>query len=122
MITNISYQEKSISAALIATLVVYGSYFASGAHGLIGMIVVLVVIQIIAQIAIAVASKPEPKDERDRLIEAKAYRTGYFLLVTGVIVCMNIGINLGVNALLLALLAAEVGKSITQLYLYRRGI
>jgi hypothetical protein len=118
---NLSYQEKSIWGSLIATLIVYVRYFASGSHGLIGTIVALVVIQIICQIAIAVASKPEPKDERDRLIDAKAYRTGYFLLVAGMIVCMNIGINLGVNALLLALVTSEIGKCITQLYLYRRG-
>src|SRR5271170_6767034 len=96
---NLSYQEKSTWGSLIATLIVYGRYFASGSHGLIGTIIALVVIQIVCQIVIAIVSKPEPKDERDRLINAKAYRTGYFLLVTGVIVCMNVGINLGVNAL-----------------------
>ncbi len=119
---NLSYQEKSIWGSLIATLIVYGHYFASGSHGLIGTIVVLVVIQIICQSAIAIASKPEAADERDRLIDAKACRNGYFLLVTGIIVCMNVGVNLGVNALLMALVAAEIGKSITQLYLYRRGV
>jgi hypothetical protein len=122
MLNDITYQEKSIWGSLIATLIVYGHYFASGSHGLIGTIVVLVVIQIVCQSAIALASKPEPTDERDRLIADKACRNGYFVLVTGVIVCMNVGINLGVNALLMALVAAEIGKSITQLYLYRQGV
>jgi hypothetical protein len=81
-----------------------------------------VIIQIVAQIAIAVANRPEPKDERDRLIDAKAYRAGYLLLVTGTILCMNIVVSPTVNALLMALVASEVGKSITQLYYYRRGI
>ena len=119
---NLSYQEKSIWGSLIATLIVYGRYFAAGSHGLVGTIIVLVIIQIVCQSAIAIVSKPEPADERDRLIAAKACRNGYFLLVTGVIACMNIGINLGVNALLLALVVSEIGKSITQLYLYRRGV
>jgi hypothetical protein len=120
---NLSYQEKSIWGSLVATLLVYGRYFASGAHGgLVGTIIVLVVIQIVCQIAIAVADKPQPKDERDRLIDAKAYRTAYLILVTGIILCMNIVAAPTVNAMLLALVAAETVKSVTQLYYYRRGV
>ena len=123
MLADITYQEKSIWGQLIATLVVYGRYFISGSPGsLAGTIVLLVIIQIVAQIAIAVANRPEPKDERDRLIDAKAYRAGYLLLVTGTILCMNIVVSPTVNALLMALVASEAGKSITQLYYYRRGI
>jgi heme/copper-type cytochrome/quinol oxidase subunit 4 len=121
---SLSYQEKSIWGSLIATILVYGRYFASGSHGLVGTIVALVMIQIIFQIVIALADKPQPKDERDRLIEAKAYRIGYLLLVTGTIVCMGYGFQSGptINALLLALMASEIGKSATQLYYYRRGV
>lgn len=123
MLTDITYQEKSIWGSLIATLIVYGRYFTSGSPGgLVGTIVALVIIQIIAQTVIAVASKPEPKDERDRLIDARAYRAGYLLLVIGIILCMNIAVSPTVNALLMALVVSEVGKSITQLYYYRRGI
>jgi hypothetical protein len=35
---------------------------------------------------------------------------------------MNIVVSPTVNALLMALVASEAGKSITQLYYYRRGI
>ncbi len=120
---GLSYQEKSIGASLIATLLVYGRYFASGSNdSLVGTIVLLVVIQIVAQIAIAVAYRPEPKDERDRLIEARAYHVGYLMLVTGAVLCMNIATKPSVNALLMAVVAAEAGKSATQLFYYRRGV
>ena len=119
---NLSYQEKSIWASLIATLLVYGRYFASGSQGLVGTIVALTIIQIAAQTALALADRPQQKDERDRLIEAKAYRVGYFLLVTGAILCMNIVSRPPVKALLMAVVAAETGKSLTQLVYYRRGV
>jgi hypothetical protein len=118
---SLSYQEKSICGSLIATLVVYGRYFLFGG-GLIETIVLLVVIQILCQIAIAVLARPEPRDERDRLIEMKGYRVGYLLLVTGIIACMTVGLRPTVDALLLALVVAETGSSITQLYYYRRGV
>ena len=119
---NLSYREKSIWVSLIATLVVYGRYFALGGQGhLIGTIILLVIIQIVCQVVIAIASKPEPMDERDRLIDGRAYKCGYFILVTGMITCMNIGVRAPVSALLLALMGAEAAKSIAQLYYYRRG-
>lgn len=117
-----SYQEKSIWGSLVATVVVYGNYFARSGGNLIGTIIALVIIQVVAQIVIAIAAKPEPKDERDRLIDSRAYRNGYLLLVMGTLACMNIGVRPTVNALLMALVASEIGKSITQLYYYRRGV
>ena len=119
---NLSYQEKSIWGALIATLLVYGQYFRSSPRGnLVVTIVALVVIQIIFQTVIALADKPQPKDERDRLIDARAYKAGYLALVTGVLVSMAV-VKPTVDTLLLALIAAEVFKSVAQLVYYRRGL
>src|ERR1022692_3399050 len=94
---DMSYQEKSILGSLAAMLVVYGYYFSAalrdgggrefgnGSLGrLIFAVIALVVIQVVYHIALALESHPEPKDERDTLIESKAYRTAYFLLTTGV--------------------------------------
>ena len=125
MLADITYQEKSIWGQLIATLVVYGRYFISGSPGsLAGTIVLLVIIQIVAQIAIAVANRPEPKDERDRLIAAKAYRVAYTILVAGVLTILFISeaITPTANIIFAALVLADVGKSVTRLYYYRRGI
>ena len=80
---NLSYQEKSIWGSMIGTLLMCGYYFATG-H-LIFSVVMLIVVEIIYNIALAIRSVPEPKDERDRLIEAKAYRNAYLALVTGVV-------------------------------------
>jgi hypothetical protein len=120
IVMNLSYQEKSIWGSMVATLAVYGVYFGSGARGgLIGTIILLIIIQIVCQIAIAVVARPEPKDERDRTIERKAWRNGYVLLVTGTLVCM---LAPTARSLLLALVVSEVVKSASQLYYYRRGV
>ena len=68
--------------------------------------------------------KVEPKDERDRLIEARAYRNGYFVLASGAVWGICLGLTGVPNAriLLAVLVAAEVATWATQLYLYRRGV
>jgi hypothetical protein len=93
---DMSYQEKSILGSLIAVVAVYGYYFASvlrdasrpefdggNVARLVFTVVALVVIEVIYHIVLALESKVEPKDERDILIECKAYRNAYFLLVGG---------------------------------------
>lgn len=125
MLADISYQEKSIWGSLIATLLVYGRYYALGARGgLVGTVIALIIIEIICQIVISVANKPEPKDERDRLIAAKAYRVAYTILVAGVLTILLISeaITPTANIIFAALVLADVGKSVTRLYYYRRGI
>src|SRR5208337_5468111 len=87
---DVSYQEKSILGSLLSVAAVYGYYFVSvlrdlGRYefvgGVVGRLVVaviaIVVIEIVYHIVLALESKPEPKDERDILIECKAYRNAY---------------------------------------------
>ncbi len=122
---NLSYQEKSIWASLIATFLVYGRYFAMGARGsLPATVVALVVIEIVFQIAISVASRPVPKDERDNLIAVKAYRSAYLVLVCGVLTICLISDSVVPTAktLFLALVVADTVKSVSRLYYYRRGV
>ncbi|MGA8493059.1 MAG: hypothetical protein WB711_21730 [Terriglobales bacterium] len=137
---NLSYREKSIWGTLTATLVVYGYYFAivfSGAQPsqvnraalgrLISAVFVIVAIEVVYHIAIALTSKVEPKDERDFLIETKAYRNAYFLLVTdlfmlmGTLVMIVLTPFLIANLMLLSVVVSEIVKYATQLFLYRRG-
>ena len=49
---------------------------------LVFAVVAIVVIEIVYHIVLALESKAEPKDERDILIECKAYRNAYFLLAS----------------------------------------
>ena len=149
---NLSYQEKSILGSLLAVVVVYGYYFASvlrdlshpefGAGNvarLILAVVAIVVIEIVYHIVLALESKVEAKDERDILIECKAYRNAYFLLATGaflVIACVILADLLRepaptrivmtpfltVNLVLFFMALAELMKFVTQLFYYRRGV
>ena len=120
---SISYQEKSIWGTLVATLVIYGWYFARGGQGSLALtIVLLAMVQIVYQIILAVGSERAPKDERDHLIESKSYRNSYLLLVVGLILCMNVPGGRSVNGMLMAIICAEVIKSGTQLYYYRHGV
>jgi hypothetical protein len=147
---DLSYQEKSILGTLLATVVVYGYYFTSALRhagefdaGSIGRfifaVIAIVVIQIVYHIVLALESKPEPKDERDILIECKAYRNAYFSLATGaflVISCVIMAVLMHdatpariivtpfliVNLVLLFMVLAELVKYLSQLFYYRRGL
>ena len=137
---NSSYREQSIWGSLAITLIVYGYYFAtvfSGAQPsqidrtalarLIGAVFVIVVIEIAYHILIVLKSKVEPKDERDILIETKAYRNAYLLvadlfMLMGTVVVFGLTPLLTVNLMLLSVVISEIVKYLTQLFFYRRGI
>jgi len=102
-------------------------------------VIAIIVIQIVYQIILALDSKPEPKDERDVLIECKAYRNGYFALSTGAFLVIG-GVIMAVltrdaaptriivtpflivNLVLLFMVLAELAKLLTQLFYYRKGL
>jgi hypothetical protein len=149
---DLSYQEKSILGSLLAMVVVYGYYFSAvlrnadrpefdaGSLGrLILAVVAIIVIEIVYHIVLALESKTEPKDERDTLIECKAYRNAYFLLATGAGLVITWVIVAGlvrdvaptriiltpfitVNLVLFAMVMAETVKFLTQLFYYRWGV
>jgi len=149
---DLSYQEKSILGSLVAVVVVYGYDFASvlrdasrpefeggNVARLVFAVVAIVVIEIAYHIVLALESKPEPKDERDILIECKAYRNAYFLLASGafLVIASVIMANLvrdaapariivtpflTVNLVLFFMVLAELAKFLTQLFYYRRGL
>ncbi len=148
---DLSYQEKSILGSLAAMVVVYGYYFANvlrdtsqPAFGggslarLVFAVVAIIVIEIVYHIVLALETKVEPKDERDILIECKAYRNAYFLLATGAFLVIGAVIMAGlasdsaptrimvtpfltVNLVLFFMVLAELAKFLTQLFYYRRG-
>ena len=138
---NLSQRELSIWGSLATTLVVYGYYFAeiftarrpsqvdrTSLIRLMFAVFVIVVIEVVYHIAISLISKAEPKDERDILIEGKAYRLAYFLLVADLFMLMGTAVLvdltpfLTVNLMLFSVVVSEIVKSVTQLFYYRRGI
>jgi len=138
---NLSYREKSLWGTLAVTMAVYGYYFGralTGTHPaefdaasisrVVAAVVVLVAIEVAYEIVLAVTSKVDPKDERDILIESKAYRNAYLLLVGATfwlmwtIVAQQMRSYMAVNLMFLSVVAAEIVKSVTQLFLYWRGL
>ena len=143
---DLSYQEKSILGSLLAMVVVYSIYFAAtlrnigredlGLGRLMLTVIAIVVIEIVYHIALAIEGGVERKDERDILIECKAYRNAYLMLATGAGLVITYFIVAGlagatripltpflaVNVMLLFMVVAELTKSLTQLFYYRRGV
>jgi len=138
---NASFEEKSVWIQLVSMVVVIGSYFvvvalmvSKGITNLIAFVplfivavALLVIVLIVGHIVAAVASRPESRDERDRLIEWRAesnsswiLRVGVLAAITGLVVSIdNIWIA---HLLLVSMFLSEVARFIFQLVYYRRGI
>jgi purine-cytosine permease-like protein len=133
-----TFREKSAVITILALLLTYGAYAARVKLGgpmdtgeavafLSGVIVVQAIIMIVAHLVVALARRPERRDERDEVAELRGTRNGYFALATGVVATMWLAIigapTLTVlNGLLGALVAAEVVRYAFQLIYYRTGV
>src|SRR5690242_15943426 len=86
VLTSLSYREKTLYASLAAELAVYGPYFflhrQNSVNKVAGVIIAIIVLQIILQSVIAAVTRNRLTDERDRLIELRGYRAGYFTLAS----------------------------------------
>ena len=142
MAPSLSYREKTLYASLAAELVVYGPYFflhdQNSLNKVAGMIIAIIVLQIVLQLTIAAFSRSRVTDERDRLIELRGYRVGYFAITS----LMVIGLGLlwfhaamgllhidsrmmGLHFLSVffgMLVISDIAKTATQIVAYRRGL
>jgi len=140
--TGLSYRERSLYASLAAELIVYLPYFL--VHGentvdkVVGMIVGIIVLQIILQSVIAAVTRNRVIDERDRLIELRGYRAGYFTFASLMVVGLGLlwlhvqfghlptdGRRLGLHFLSVffgMLVIADITKTVTQIIAYRRAV
>lgn len=146
---NLSFNEKSAIGTLIAITAIGTLYFHSAWQmwqagvlepqsnfGLAtGLTVLLVIVLIAYHILIAVISRPENDDERDRLIAWRAGNAGGLVLGIGVIgVVLHVLIGslwndpvaaspvLIVNALMAVVFMATVVELLLTLVFYRRGV
>jgi hypothetical protein len=138
---NGSFEEKSVWIQLVSVLAIMGGYFAiagsmisSGIVELvayvglfIGTVVLLVMVLVAGHIAVAIVSRREDPDERDRLIEWRAESATSWIVPVGAIAAITALVfsieNLWVaHLLLLSLFVAEVAKCGLQLLFYRRGM
>jgi hypothetical protein len=135
-----SFREKSAWIALVTTLLVYAAYFArvaplfGGLHedGFLGplcaSVFVLVVLQVGLHIGAAILAPGEaaaPRDERDRLIDLRAARVGFYVAQTGAftaIACALVRPDawLVANVVLISMVAAEIARSGVMVADYRR--
>lgn len=138
---NASFEEKSVWVQLLATLAGLGAYFvvalmmmSSGVTALAAYVplfaaavVLIVVLMIAGHIAAAISGRPEPRDERDRLIEWKAESRSAWVVTAGVFGAIA-GMLFGfesvwiAHGLLGSVLAAESLGFILRLVYYRRGV
>ena len=140
---SISFQEKSIWISLVITILLFGLYFVmafivftnpydpnTNLVGLfIGVIILYVIFQIVLHSLVAIVHKKEADkslDERDNLIELKATRISYFILVLGVWVTgtsMLPGSSLMMaHIIMFFFVLAEIVGFLIQLFYYRRGV
>ena len=132
-----SFEERSVWIQLFSMSLVLGGYFlvawqmlSQGVTALpayaavFAVAVILMVIVLVAgHVAVAIASRPDGRDERDRLIEWRAESHSGWLVATGVLAGIT-GMVLSVpnvwtaHLLLFSLFLSEVLK----LVYYRRGM
>lgn len=138
---NASFEEKSVWITLSSLVATFAVYFVLAARMLsAGVLVVapyvallavttvlLVIIVTAGHIVVVLASRPDGRDERDRLIEWRAESNSSWLLAVGVLAAI-VGLALGLgaawiaNGLLASLFLSEVLKQVMQLVYYRRGV
>ena len=139
-----AFREKLAWISVATMSLVYGWYFwtilplaGAGAGSALhyakllqGTIVTVVVLQVVLTIAVAAASPREARaseDEREKLITLKGTRAAYFVLVTGALCVSVAGIFFKTNSLLLgnyallAVVAGNLAKDLTQIVHYRVG-
>jgi hypothetical protein len=137
-----SFREKSAWITFVL-LLAFGIYFGgiirhalhpAAPHGnflllFVALVVAIVVLEIITHVAIAIRSPREaqtPIDERERLIELRATRPAFFVLLVGAFLSVGT-IHMGVSTwilahcVLFAIWMAELTRYGAQLYHYRRG-
>jgi hypothetical protein len=138
---NGSFEEKSVWIQLISLIVSLGLYFIVAGvmfynriHALpafvpmfVVAVILIMLINIAGHVVVAIASRPEGRDERDRLIEWRAESNSAWVLGAGVILAI-MGMIVSVDniwiahLLLISLFVSEVLKEINQLVYYRRGV
>ncbi len=139
--SNTSFEEKSVWIQLIGLVAVLGAYFVIAgimlSQGITDLrpyvplfcvaVALLVIVLVAGHVAVALASKPEGRDERDRLIGWRAESNSAWILgasafmaVTGMVLSIeNVWIA---HFLMLCMMLSEIAKCGFQLLYYRRGM
>ena len=143
MLNNMSFREKSTWISFLLLLLIAVPFFyqflrieigASSSQASFHLFLLLVIVFVVGEVvlhAIIVMQSPRdaraPKDERERLIDLKAMRVAFFVLMTAailVIVLVHFPVDRFaiIQALLLAVVVAELTMLGARLVYYRRDI
>jgi Na+-driven multidrug efflux pump len=136
-----SFEERSVWIQLFSMVLILGGYFLAAwqmlSHGVTVLVpyvpvfavavTLMVIVMAVGHAAVAIASRPEGRDERDRLIEWRAESNSGWLVGAGVILGILAMIASVPNVwtahlLFLSLFLSEVLKCVLQLVYYRRGM
>ncbi len=138
---NASFEERSVWIQLVSMSLILGGYFFVAwrmlSQGVTALppyafvfavaVVLMVIVMIAGYTAVAIASRPEGRDERDRLIEWRAESNSSWLVGAGVLAGIT-GMVLAIpnvwiaHGLLLSLFLSTELKLVLQLVYYRRGM
>jgi archaellum biogenesis protein FlaJ (TadC family) len=143
MLNNMSFREKSTWISFLLLLLIAVPFFYqfvriesgdSSSQASFHLFLLLVIVFVVGEVvlhAIIVMQSPRdaraPKDERERLIDLKAMRVAFFVLMTAailVIVLVHFPVDRFaiIQALLLAVVVAELTMLGARLVYYRRDI
>src|SRR5215469_8781609 len=138
-----SFREKSAWISFVVILVAFGFYFAAYLSHLrhpgnpypnffglfLFLVVAVVVVEVVLHILVAIRSPSDanaPRDERDQLINLKAARIAFYVLMTLAFLSIGAMHHHGVTALFMgnliffAIWIAELTRVGSQIVLYRR--
>ena len=143
MLNNMSFREKSTWISFVLLLAISIPFFdqfvriesgSTSSQASFHLFLVLVIVFIVGEVvlhAIIVMQSPRdaraPKDERERLIDLKAMRVAFFVLMTSailVIVLVHFPVDRFeiIQALLLSVVVAELTMLGARLVYYRRDV
>lgn len=140
---GMSFREKSAWISFVTILLVFGAYFwnvSQALHGEVtydtafkvelGLVAAFVLIEIVLHIALAMQAPNEaraPRDEREQLIEMRATRVAFQVLVIGALACVGL-VHVTRSAwaigqhVLLAVVVAQLVRFGGQIFHFRRGV
>jgi uncharacterized membrane protein HdeD (DUF308 family) len=130
-----SFREKSawisfvLLLLLIAGFALGGRVENAGFHYFLELFIAFALLQVVLRLIVAWQAPKDartPKDERERLIDLKATRIGFYALVAGVLLAM-LAVHVhgnpwsGLHTMILAVLVAWAIKFASEVFYYRRG-
>jgi len=137
-----SFREKSAWITLVTVLICFGSYYGALATGLVnshsmasfhfGMasILVLIILQVALHIIAALLNPKDartPRDEREKMIQARSHTLGYYVMMIGMTVVVVLTHVRGTDFMttvyvgVLMMVIAALVVAIAQIVMFRRG-